>query len=383
MRSRARICVLAAGVLACVLGACGGSGPQATTPPDDLTIYSALPLSGASAERAHDVLDGEQMAIGEIAGTPRTYPVSLRSLDDTGPAGEFKPDATLEAAKVAAADPHAIAYLGGQDAAATALALPPLNEQGILQISPGATYDGFTGGDGSGAGEPDKYRPSGEATFSRMAPPDATQARAIADLLREHGCRRIAVLRAPSAFDASLAELVGKAAEARGMRIVYADQVRTEPEARERAAQDVAQRGPDCATFAATVHDAPAGLFRALHKEMPGLWMVAPAALADDGVARSLGPATASVAIVGPPQPDAGFTARFARQFGRPPGPWAPYGHDAMRRVLLAIERAGQGGNDRRAVVDAYLALPDPPERLGLWRGSPKGLVHDRDLTVD
>jgi hypothetical protein len=116
---------------------------------------------------------------------------------------------------------------------------------------------------------------------------------------------------------------------------------------------------------------------------MPGLWMVAPAALADDGVARSLGPAAASVAIVGPPQPDAGFTARFARQFGRPPGPWAPYGHDAMRRVLLAIERAGQEGNDRRAVVDAYLALPDPPQRLGLWRGSPKGLVHDRDLTVD
>jgi hypothetical protein len=54
-----------------------------------------------------------------------------------------------------------------------------------------------------------------------------------------------------------------------------------------------------------------------------------------------------------------------------------------MRRVLLAIERAGQEGNDRRAVVDAYLALPDPPQRLGLWRGSPKGLVHDRDLTVD
>ncbi|UGS37481.1 ABC transporter substrate-binding protein [Capillimicrobium parvum] len=383
MRSRAIICVLTAGVLACVLLACGSSGPQTTTPPDDLTIYSALPLRGAAAERARDVLDGEQMAIGEIAGTPRTYPVSLRTLDDAGPAGEFKPDATLEAAKVAAADPHAIAYVGGQDAAATALSLPPLNEQGILQVSPGATYDGFTGGDGSGAGEPAKYRPSGEATFSRMAPRDATQSRAIAELMHEHGCRRIALLRAPSAFDASLAELVGKAADRLGMRVVYDDQVRTEPDARERAAQDVAQRGPDCATFAATVHDAPAGLFRALHHEMPGLWMVAPAALSDDGVARSLGPAASSVVIVGPPQPDAAFTARFARQFGRPPGPWAPYGRDAMRRVLEAIERAGQDGNDRRAVVDAYLALPDPPERLALWRASPTGLAYDRELVVD
>jgi hypothetical protein len=51
-----------------------------------------------------------------------------------------------------------------------------------------------------------------------------------------------------------------------------------------------------------------------------------------------------------------------------------------MRRVLRAIEDAGVDGNERWAVVDAYLALPDPPERMALWRASPKGLVHDRDL---
>jgi len=53
-----------------------------------------------------------------------------------------------------------------------------------------------------------------------------------------------------------------------------------------------------------------------------------------------------------------------------------------MRRVLQAIERAGQQGNDRRAVVEAYLSLPDPPERMALWRASPEGLVYDRELAV-
>lgn len=380
MPSRARTCVLAAIVAACMVAACGSSGTEVPEPPDDLTVYSALPLSGPGSERARDILDGEQLAMGEVAGDRRTYPVGLRALDDSGPAGELTPGVTLEVAKVAAADPHAIAYLGGQDAAATALALPPLNEQGILQVSTGATYDGFTGGVGSGAGEPDKYRPSGRATFSRMAPRDATQAGAIAALMDEHGCRRVAILRAPSAFDASLAELIGKAVTEHGMRVVYADQVRPDPEAHERAAADVAQTGPDCATFAGTAHDAPAGMLRALHAQMPGLWMVAPMALAADGVARALGPAADAVVIVGPPQPDAAFTARFTRQFGRPPGPWAPYGYAAMRRVLRAIEDAGVAGNERRAVVDAYLALPDPPERMALWRASPKGLVYDGPL---
>jgi hypothetical protein len=51
-----------------------------------------------------------------------------------------------------------------------------------------------------------------------------------------------------------------------------------------------------------------------------------------------------------------------------------------MRRVLRAIAAAGQAGNERRAVVDAYLALPDPPDRMGLWQASPRGLAYDRAL---
>lgn len=377
------MCLLAAGLAACSLAACGGSGTDPTQPPGSLTIYSALPLDGPGSERARDILEGEKLAMEQAAGSLYTYPVRLRTLDDSGPAGEPKPGVTLEVAEVAADDPHAIAYLGGPDAASTALALPPLNEQGILQVSPGATYDGFTGGAGSGAGEPDKYRPSGRATFSRLAPRDATQAEAIATLMAERGCRRIAILRAPSAFDASLAELLVEAVGDRGMRVVYADQVRPDAESHERAAADVAQSQPDCATFAATVHDAPVGMLRALHARMPGLWMVAPMALATDGVAQALGPAAADVAIVGPPQPDAAFSADFRRRFGRPPGPWAPYGHAAMRRVLQAIDTAGVAGNERRAVVDAYRALPDPSERMGLWRASPRGLLYDRAISTD
>jgi branched-chain amino acid transport system substrate-binding protein len=383
MRRRRLALTCATAVAAIAATGCGSGAKTATDPrPDSLTVYSSLPLKGPGSERSRDVLDGEQLAMGATGGVVGPFALRLRSLDDTAPDGRWKPDATVDAAELAAKDPTTIAYLGDFDAAATALSLPLTNAVGALQVSPGATYDGFSGGIGKGPGEPEKYRPTGIGTFSRMAPADAVQARAIVDLLREQGCQRLAVLRAPSAFDASLAQLIGTAAKHRGIRVVYFDQVRLDPDARLDAARDVVEADADCATFAATLDDAPAALLTQLHQVDPQLRIVLPLALADDELARQLGAAAAVTTIVGPPQPTPAFTARFTRQFGRAPGPWAPYGHDAMLRVVQAIERAGEDGNERASVVDEYLALPDPQDRLGLWTPTPAGLRFDREIAA-
>jgi len=86
--------------------------------------------------------------------------------------------------------------------------------------------------------------------------------------------------------------------------------------------------------------------------------------------------------IVGPPPPEGGFAQSFRERFGREPGPWAAYGYEAMRRVLRAISVAGQHGNDRRAVVDEYLRLGPPEQRLALWDAGPSGLVLRHELPV-
>ena len=51
----------------------------------------------------------------------------------------------------------------------------------------------------------------------------------------------------------------------------------------------------------------------------------------------------------------ADFDARFARRSGGMPAPGAEDGYRAMAGVLRAIDDAGAAGNDRQAVVDAYL----------------------------
>ncbi len=372
------------GVLAALLVGCGGAGdPQpTTTASDDLTVYSALPAHGPQAPRARDVLDGQRLALLDVRGSVGPYTVRLRPVEDsTAKKQGWDPETTLDAAHAAVEDPSTIAFVGDFDAAATALSLPKTNERDLLQVSPATTYDGFTGGDGKAPGEPDKYQPSGKPTFGRIAFSDADQARAIAEEMLRLGCHRIAILSAPSAFDASLAELIETAAVHRGLKVSYDEQVRdSDPKTLDEAAAAVVEAATDCATFVGGPADAPGPLLRALHAADPTLRLVAPAALADDDVAREIGSASMATTIVGPPPPRRGFVAAFERRFGRTPGAWAAYGYDAMRRVLRAIADAGVRGNDRRAVIEAYLGAPAPPPRMALWRPTTDGLELEREL---
>jgi branched-chain amino acid transport system substrate-binding protein len=348
---------------------------------DDLVVYSALPQHGPQAPRARDVLDGERLALLLADGKAGDFQVELRPLDDSDPKADpeeqgWKPETTLQAAKTAVEDPDTIAYIGDFDNGATALALPTTNQQDVLQVSPASTYAGFTGGPGSAPGEPDKYQPSGAETFGPIAAADPVQARAVTDVLVDGGCTRLAILRVPDGFDDSLARLIEKDALARGMRLVIDEQVRDEDEdAHARTADEVVKAGAGCATFVGGPGDAPASLVAALHNADPDLRVVLPMALADDRVAAALGPAAAVTTIVGPPPPEPAFATAFKQRFGREPGPWAAYGYDAMQRVLHAIDNAGRRGNDRRAVVDAYLRLGPPEQRLALWDAGPTGLT--------
>jgi branched-chain amino acid transport system substrate-binding protein len=373
-----------ASVLASVfLAGCGTSEPtHTTTASDDLTVYTALPMRGAQAPRSRDVIDGERLALLLADGKVGPYTVKLRSLDDsTVKKAGWDPEATLDAVKLAVDDPSTIAFIGDLDAGATALSLPKTNENDLLQVIPAATYDGFTGGDGHAPGEPDKYQPSGRRTFASVALPDELQSRIVADTMKEQGCAKVAVLRAPTGFDASLAELLERTVKHRGMEVADDDKVADDDvDTHTKMAEKVVKAQADCVTFAGSPSDAPGSLLRAIHTAAPDVRFVLPAALADDAVARSIGPAAPMTTIVGPPPAGPRFGAAFERQFGRRPGPWAAYGYDAMHRTLKAIDAAGTRGNDRRAVISVFLHQARTPTGMALWRPTADGLQLDHEL---
>jgi branched-chain amino acid transport system substrate-binding protein len=375
--------VLTSLLVTLVAAGCGTSEPtHTTTASDDLTIYTALPMRGAQAPRSRDVIDGERLALMLADGKVGPYSVRLRSLDDsTVKKDGWDPQATLDAVKLAVEDPSTIAFIGDLDAGATALSLPKTNEREVLQVIPAATYDGFTGGDGHAPGEPDKYQPSGKRTFAAVALSDEVQSRLIADALKEQDCQRVAVLRAPTGFDASLAELLETTVKHRGMEVVDDAKVPDDdPDTHAKMAEKLVKAQAQCATFAGSPADAPGPLLRTLHGAVPGMRFVLPAALAQDAAASSLGPAAAQTTIVGPPPAGPRLSAAFEHQFGRKPGPWAAYGYDAMHRALKAIQAAGSRGNDRRAVVAAFLRQPRSTPKVALWRPSDTGLILEREL---
>src|SRR4051794_41216105 len=185
----------------------GGGGGSGSTGSTTLTIYSSMPLQGDSRPQSVSVVNGEKLALEKAGGKVGKFTIKYQSLDDaTAAAGKWEPGATSANARKAAQDKTTIAYLGEFNSGASAISIPILNEAGILQISPSNTYVGLTRR-GADVGEPDRWYPTGERTYGRVAPADHLQARALATLLVAEGVRRVVLLDDHEVYGAGLARM--------------------------------------------------------------------------------------------------------------------------------------------------------------------------------
>ena len=91
---------VAAALLAATVAGCGGGdegssatsgGGSATT----LTVYSSLPLQGASRGQATAISNGMKLALEQVGGKVGDYTIKYESLDDSSAqAGAWTPEAT-------------------------------------------------------------------------------------------------------------------------------------------------------------------------------------------------------------------------------------------------------------------------------------------------
>jgi branched-chain amino acid transport system substrate-binding protein len=61
------------------------------------------------------------------------------------------------------------------------------------------------------------------------------------------------------------------------------------------------------------------------------------------------------------------FFKNYKEKYGSEPEPYAIYGYEAMKVALLAIQNAGDKGNDRQAVIDAFFKIKDRDSVLGKY----------------
>ncbi|MBV9048946.1 MAG: hypothetical protein JOY58_11790, partial [Solirubrobacterales bacterium] len=153
---------LAGFALLFLLAGCGGTRDQAVgnrISGTTLTIYSSLPLQGPSSVTGQALLNGEQLALGQVGSRIGKYRIAFKSLDDATPLrGEWDPGQTTINANQALQDKTAVGYIGELNSGASAVSIPLLNRLGIAQISPTSSAIGLTvNGPAASPGEPQKY----------------------------------------------------------------------------------------------------------------------------------------------------------------------------------------------------------------------------------
>jgi branched-chain amino acid transport system substrate-binding protein len=370
------VTALALGVAACGGGgddkSSGGGGEGRTS----LTIYSSLPLQGDSRPQSEDVVNGEKMALEEAGGKVGKFTIKYSSLDDsTAATGKWDPGQTSADARKAAQDASTIAYLGEFNSGGSAISIPILNEANILQISPSNTYVGLTRAEGADKGEPDKYYPAGKRTFGRVVPADHIQAAAQVAYQKDQACKKVYILNDKEVYGKGIAVQVESIGKAQGLAIAANEGFDTKAANFRTVAAKIKSSGADCMFFGGILQNKGAQVFKDVHAANPNMKLFGPDGVADSAFTTKLGSDVEKMTYITNPTLDPklyppaaqDFFAKFKEKYGKDPEPYAIYGYEAMKVALLAIQNAGDKGNDRQAVIDAFYKIKDRDSVLGKY----------------
>jgi branched-chain amino acid transport system substrate-binding protein len=293
---------LAALLLTLVTSGCGVAGSAAIEAP--VTVYVSQPLTGPRSVEGRDAADGARLALEEAGGRAGSIEVQAHFLDDAR-GKVWDPVAVGTNARQAVQDSSAAAYIGELDSEPTRASVPITNDAGLVEVSPGAGAVDLTGPAAGYPDSPDRYRPSGSATFARTVPSDELVVDAAADLISELGATRAEVSSDGSPFQKLAATEFVSAAGRHGV------QAGVGSSAAGAASYDP---GAQRLTWKGRVYELSAELDPKL-------------------------------------LPDKQFDTRFARRFHRNPGDYAAYGYEAMALALQAIRGAGTDASSFRDKV--------------------------------
>jgi branched-chain amino acid transport system substrate-binding protein len=342
-----RAALILAPALAVAISATGcATGDEGIQRGGALTVYLSMPLRGTEAPEGRDVVDGARLALDDAHGRVGQIVVNLVQLDDTGAGGDWSQSQTAANARRATEDSTAIAYVGDFDSGATRSSLPITNQAHLLQVSPASSAIDLVQPYLNAGNQVPDVQPTGARTFGRVIPSDPVQAEAGAAWAKRLGAQRVGVVQGNTRFGQAMATAFKQAAN--GIRITHRD--------------------------ADLIYDATAPDYR-IGAGGPFVPPGGPPVMGTDAL---LGPVPQPVrpptyvtsAAEDPSQlPPAGqrFVRDFRRRYGGEPGRYAAYGYEAMAVVLDSIHRAGDSGDDRQAVIDAFFATTDRESILGTY----------------
>ena len=249
-----------------------------------LTIYSSVPLQGASRVQTTAVVNGAKLALEQAGNKAGPHTIKYEPLDDsTAQAGNWTPEQESANARKAAQDDSTAVYIGTFNSGAAAVSIPILNEAGIPMISPANTAVGLTTNQpGSNPGEPDKYYPAGTRNYTRIVPKDTIQGAALATVMKEDGCTKVQLTNDKEVYGAGLAANIELAAKAQGLAIISNEAIDKNAANYRSLAQKAKGAGADCFVYAGITANNAVQLYKDFAAALPDAKLYGP-----DGVAES------------------------------------------------------------------------------------------------
>jgi branched-chain amino acid transport system substrate-binding protein len=361
----------------------GGGGSSQEGGGGSLTVYSSLPLQGASRPQSEDVIRGIELALKQKGGKCGDFTINYKSLDDaTAAAGKWEAGQTSANAREVAQDDTAIAYIGEFNSGASAISIPITNEAGLLHVSPSNTALGLTkGGAGAEPGEPDKYYPTGERNYGRVVPIDTIQGAAQAQWMSDEGVTSVYILDDAEVYGKGVAANTKTAAEELGIEIAGEDSWDGKASNYRALASKIQGSGADAVFTGGIIDNNAPQLYKDLNAAMPDVKLFGPDGVATVDFTKEI-PAKvqANTYLTAPTLapdelPPAGqqFYEDYEAEYGEAQDeidPYAVYGYEAMSIVCDSI---AEGGDDKAAVIDAFFATKGRESPLGTYDIDPDG----------
>jgi branched-chain amino acid transport system substrate-binding protein len=355
----------------------GGGSSSSSGGKKTLTVYSSLPLQGASRPQSEDVIKGEKLALKQKGNKCGDWPIKYTSLDDsTAAAGKWEAGQTSSNARKVAQDDSAIAYLGEFNSGASAISIPINNDAGILQVSPSNTALGLTkGGAGAEPGEPDKYYPSGERNYGRVVPIDTIQGAAQAQYMKDEGVTSLYVLDDAEVYGKGVAKNTQAPAEKLGIKIAGTDSWDGKAANYRALASKIKSSGADAVFTGGIIDNNAPQLYKDLNAAMPTAKLFGPDGVATVDFTKEIPEKVQKQTYLTAPtlSPDElpaegkKFYKDYEAAYGEPQNqidPYAVYGYETMGVVCDAIAK---GGSDKKAVIDAFFATKGRVSPLGTY----------------
>ena len=356
--------------LSAVLALAGGAFAA-----ESITLVSSLPRTGSANAQTTTIVNGIKMAIEEAGGKAGDFSIVYQDWDDASPEkGQWDPAVEGANADKAIRDPDVMAYIGTYNSGAAKIAMPKLNQAGLVMVSPANTAIGLTKPGKGEKNEPDVYRPSGKVTYFRVVPADDIQGQAAAKWASEMGVKKVFVLNDREVYGKGIAESFRANAEKLGIKVLGVEGIDGKAANYRSLVTKMKQGQPELVYFGGTTQNNVGQIAKDMVAGGLDAKLMVPDGCFEDAFITAAGAQNLEgrcfVTFGGvPPSQLTGkgkaFVDAYRAKYGAEPEAYAVYGYESAKVVLEAIARAGK--KDRAAITAAIAATKDFDGALGKW----------------